>query len=126
MIFFCALMRSWTTLYLKSSFDARALWSEQLGGAGGGGRRRVHPLSTIPYQSTYHTARCCAFRWIPDSVGFRRIPAELGQKSPSGKNVKAQSIGMHCNTIFLVAPVHSGWYLSMRFLQVEKARTYSK
>jgi hypothetical protein len=32
---------------------------------------------------------------------------------------------MRYNTI-LVIPVHSGWYLSMRFLQVEKAHTYSK
>jgi hypothetical protein len=42
-----------------------------------------------------------------------------------GKNVKVRSTGMHYNTI-LVIPVHSGWYLSMRFLHVEMARTYSK
>ncbi len=54
-----------------------------------------------------------------------RIPTEVGQKSPAGKNVKVRSTGMHYNTI-LVVPVHSGWYLSTRFLQVEKVRTYSK
>jgi hypothetical protein len=64
-------------------------------------------------------ARLC----IPSDSG--RIPSEVGQKSPSGKNVKVQSTGMHYNTI-LVIPVHSGFYLSTRFLQVEKARTYSK
>jgi len=50
---------------------------------------------------------------------------EHGKKAPSGKNVKVQSTGMRNNTI-LVIPVHSDWYLSMRFLHVEKARTYSK
>ena len=45
-----------------------------------------------------------------------RIPTEVDQKAPSGKNVKA---GMHYNTI-LVIPVHSGWYLSTRFLNVER------
>ncbi len=64
-------------------------------------------------------ARLC----IPLDSG--RIPTEVGQKSPSGKNVKVRSTGMRYNTI-LVIPVHSGWYLSTRFLQVEKARTYSK
>ncbi len=46
-------------------------------------------------------------------------------QSPSGKNAKVQSTRMGYVTI-LVLLVHSGWYLSMRFLQVEKARTYSK
>jgi hypothetical protein len=65
------------------------------------------------------SARLC----IPSDSG--RIPTEVGQKSPSGNNVKVQSTGMRYNTI-LVIPVHSSWYLSTRFLQVEKARTYSK
>jgi hypothetical protein len=51
---------------------------------------------------------------------FRRIPTEVGQKSLAGKNVKVRSTGMRYNTIFVV-PVHSGWYLSTRFLQVENA-----
>ena len=59
-------------------------------------------------------ARLC----IPLDSG--RIPTEVGQKSSSGKNVKVRSTGMCYNTI-LVLPAHSGWYLSTRFLQVEKA-----
>ena len=55
---------------------------------------------------------------IPPDSG--RIPTELGQKSPSGKNVNARNTGMRYNTI-LVVPVHSDWYLSMRFLHVENA-----
>ena len=39
--------------------------------------------------------------------------------------MKVQSTGMGYNTI-LVILVHSGWYLSTRFVHVEKARTYSK
>ena len=45
---------------------------------------------------------------------FRRIPAEVGQKSPSQNNVKVLSTRMRYNTI-IVFPVHSGWYsFSMR------------
>ena len=57
-----------------------------------------------------------------NSTGFRRKwdkshrPARIGPGT---------STGMCYNTI-LEIPVHFGWYLSNRFLHVEKARTYSK
>jgi hypothetical protein len=66
---------------------------------------------------------CSSRLCIPSE--FRRIPTEVGQQSPSGKKVKVQITGMCYNTI-LVILVYSSWYLSTRFLQVEKARTYSK
>ncbi len=56
----------------------------------------------------------CAFRW--NSAGFRR---NLAKRHRQERNVKVQSTGMRYNTI-LVILVHSGWYLSTRFLQVEK------
>ena len=50
---------------------------------------------------------------------------EPGKKAPSGENVKVESTGMSYNTI-VVIPVHSGSYYSRGFLNVEKARFYSK
>jgi hypothetical protein len=54
---------------------------------------------------------------IPSDSG--RIPTELGQKSPSGKNEKFEA--PECDKNILVVPVHPGWYLSTTFLHVEKA-----
>ena len=62
----------------------------------------------------------CAFH--QNSTRFRW---NLAKRHWQEQNVKVRSTGMRNNTI-LVIPVHSGWYLSTRFLQVEKARTYSK
>ena len=62
----------------------------------------------------------CAF--CQNSAGFRR---NLAKRHRQEWNVKVQSTGMHYNTNFVIL-VHSGWYLSTRFLQVENARTYSK
>jgi len=59
---------------------------------------------TMTTMTTMTRARLC----IPSE--FCGIPAEVGQKSPAGKNVKVQSTGMRYNTI-LDIPVHSGWYL---------------
>ncbi len=62
----------------------------------------------------------CAFR--RKSARFRR---NLAKRHRQERNVKVQSTRIHYKTI-LVILVHSGWYLSTRFLQVEKVRTYSK
>ena len=62
----------------------------------------------------------CAFH--RNSAEFRR---NLAKSHLSERNVKVRSTGMCYNTI-LDMLVHSGWYLSTRFLHVENARTYSK
>ena len=58
-------------------------------------------LATAVVAGGYGAGLC-----IPSDSG--RIPTEVGQKSPSGKNVKVRSTGMRYNTI-LTAPVHSSW-----------------
>jgi len=62
----------------------------------------------------------CAFR--RNSAG---IPTECGKRHRPEWNVTGTGTRMCYNTI-LDIPVHSGWYLSMRFLQVENARNYCK
>jgi hypothetical protein len=57
----------------------------------------------------------CAFRW--NSGGFWR---NLAKRHRPERNVTGMRTGMCYNTI-LDIPVHSGWYLSTRFLQVENA-----
>ena len=62
----------------------------------------------------------CAFR--RNSGGFRQ---NLAKRHRPERNATGTGTGMCYNTI-LDTPVHSGWYLSTRFLQVENARNYSK
>ena len=56
-----------------------------------------------------------------NSAGFGR---KLAKSHRQERNVKVQSTRIHYNTI-LDIPVHSVWYLSTRFLQVDNARNYS-
>jgi hypothetical protein len=62
----------------------------------------------------------CAFR--RNSAGFQR---KWDKSHRPAWNGPGTSSGMCYDTI-LDIPVHSGWYLSARFLHVEKASTYSK
>jgi len=61
----------------------------------------------------------CAFR--RNSGGFRRK-----WDKDTGRNGMQTEQALECAITILDIPVHYGWYLSTRFLHVEKARTYSK
>jgi len=54
----------------------------------------------------------------PDSDGSRT--------KVTGRHRIVPEQAAECAITILDIPVHSGWYLSMRSLHVEKARTYSK
>ena len=69
--------------------------------------------------------------WLMPELGcafwrnFGGISTECGKRHRPKQNVTGTGTGMCYNTI-LDIPVHSGWYLSTMFLQVENARNYSK
>jgi len=81
----------------------------------------TYSISSISH-STKSQSRCSAVATDPPALGcaFHRNSARfrrnLAKRHRQERNVKVQSTRIHYKTI-LVILVHSGWYLSMRFLQ---------
>jgi hypothetical protein len=80
-------------------------------------------LSTVAAVGAMHCKHLPTRLFILLDSGM--IQPEPSKKAPAGKFWKVLSTRICYNTI-LVILVHSGWYLSMGFLHVEKTLAYSK